>query len=167
MNEVAAPQPRVLAYRRHAQNKRRARILLAAFTLISLPAAAFLAAYLVFFFAVLVGMALGVLTAGGALGGDWGAWAAVVVASAVVLALLTPLVMFLRATSLVLRLSRARPVPAGEQPDLRRTVENLCIGSGLPWPRLLSSPRPAPRPLKWTGSRPAHSSPATSPRETT
>ncbi len=132
-----APQPRVLAYNRVAENKWRATILVAVFALISLPAAVFLAIYLTFFFAVLVGMALGVLTAGGALGGDnWTAWAVVIVGLAVSLSLLTPVLAFWRATDLVLRLSGARALADGEQPELRRTVENLCIGSGLPQPSL-------------------------------
>jgi heat shock protein HtpX len=33
---------------------------------------------------------------------------------------------------MVLRLARARPVSPDQEPDLIRTVENLCIGAGLP-----------------------------------
>jgi heat shock protein HtpX len=137
MKDIAAPQRRVLAYDRVAENKRRARLLIAVFVLISLPASLLLAIYLTFSFVVLVGTTLGVLTAGGALGGDnWGAWAAAVVGLAVLLALLTPVVIFVRATHLVLRLSGARALADGQEPELRRTVENLCIASGLPQPRL-------------------------------
>ena len=133
----AAPQPRVLAYNRVAENKRRATMLVAVFALISLPAAAYLAICLTYFFAVLVGMTLGGLTAGGALAGNnWTAWAVVIVGLAVLLSLLTPVLIFWRATELVLRLSGARALADGEEPDLRRTVENLCIGSGLPRPSL-------------------------------
>jgi heat shock protein HtpX len=137
MKDIAAPQRRVLAYNRVAENKRRARALMAAFALISLPAAAFLAMYLTFFFALLVGMTLGVLTAGAALGGDdWEVWAVVIVGLAVLLSLLTPVLIFWRATYLVLRLSGAHALTGDEWPELRRTVENLCIGSGLPQPNL-------------------------------
>jgi len=137
MKDISAPQRRVLAYNRVAENKRRARTLVAAFALISLPAAAFLAIYLTFFFAVLVGVTLGVFTVGSALGGDaWQAWAVVIVGLAVLLSLLTPVLILWRATYLVLRLSGARALTDDEQPELRRTVENLCIGSGLPQPSL-------------------------------
>ena len=37
---------------------------------------------------------------------------------------------------LVLRLTGARPLNPGEEPTLVRTVENLCIGAGLPMPQL-------------------------------
>lgn len=135
MKDGSVPEPRVLAYNRVAENGRRARALIAAFALISLPAATFLAIYLTFFFAVLVGMTLGVFTAGGALGGDsWEVWAVVIVVVAAILSLLTPVLIFWRAAYLVLRLTRARQLGEGEQPELRRTVENLCIGSGLPQP---------------------------------
>ena len=137
MKDIAAPQRRALPYNRVAENKRRARALMAAFVLISLPAAAFLAMYLTFFFAVLAGMTLGVFSAGGALGGDdWGAWAVVIIGLAVLLSLLTPVLVLWRATYLVLRLSGAHALTGDEQPGLRRTVENLCIGSGFPQPSL-------------------------------
>lgn len=38
--------------------------------------------------------------------------------------------------ALVLRLTGARPLGPEEEPTLVRTVENLCIGAGLPKPRL-------------------------------
>ena len=143
MNEYAEAQmsgasaPRVLAYDRVDQNKRQARLLILAFAVIMLPAALFLAVYLTFLFAVLVGMTFGILTAGGTLTGDgWIAWALAVPVVAAILALLTPVVIFWRAVDLVLRLSGARQLEEGEHPELRRTVENLCIGSGLPRPRL-------------------------------
>jgi len=130
-------QPRVLAYDRVDANKRRTRRLLALFGLVSLPAAVFLAVYLTFFFAVLLGMLLGTLTAGGALAGDnWTAWAVAIPVLAAIIAVLTPVAIFWRAAYLVLRLSGARPLTDGEQPELRRLVENLCIGAGLPAPGL-------------------------------
>jgi heat shock protein HtpX len=48
------------------------------------------------------------------------------------------------ATDLVLRATRARPVPREREPDLWRTVENLCIGAGLPLPRIHVAEAPAP-----------------------
>ena len=43
---------------------------------------------------------------------------------------------YLLATRLVLRMARARPVERDQEPALWRTVENLCIGAGLPCPRI-------------------------------
>jgi heat shock protein HtpX len=130
-------QPRVLAYDRVDANKRRTRWLLVVFGLVSLPAAVFLAVYLTFFFAVVLGMLFGTLTAGGALAGDnWMAWAVAIPVLAAIIAVLTPVAIFWRAAYLILRLSGARPLGEGEQPELRRSVENLCIGSGLPAPGL-------------------------------
>jgi heat shock protein HtpX len=43
---------------------------------------------------------------------------------------------FYFATRLLVRWSRARSLRKDEEPELWRTVENLCIGAGLPPPRL-------------------------------
>src|SRR5262245_51490011 len=45
---------------------------------------------------------------------------------------------------MILRTARARPLMPGEEPELVRTVENLCIGAGLPLPsiHLIESPAP-------------------------
>ena len=43
---------------------------------------------------------------------------------------------YLTATAQVLRALKARPLRSGEEPLLERVLENLCIGSGLPKPRL-------------------------------
>jgi heat shock protein HtpX len=54
-----------------------------------------------------------------------------------VLILLAVAYLLLRfASAIVLRLAGARPVTRDEEPELWRTVENLCIGAGLPQPRL-------------------------------
>src|SRR3989304_9400392 len=151
-------QPRVLAYDRGDANKRRTRWLLALFGLVSLPAAVFLALYLTFFFAVLIGMLFGTFTAGGAVAGDnWTAWAIAIPVLAAIIAVLTPVAMFWRAAYLVLRLSGARPLGDGEQPEFRRSVENLCIGSGLPAPRLYLSESSATNAFS-TGLGPENSS---------
>ena len=39
-------------------------------------------------------------------------------------------------SSVILRLAHARPVDSGEERDLVQVVENLCIGAGLPLPRI-------------------------------
>ena len=137
MNESAAPLQRVLAYDRVAQNKRRARALMAIFAVLSLPAAAFLAVYLVFFFAVVLGMLFGTLTAGGALSGDnWTMLLTLIPALAALMTVLTPVVIYRRAVNLTLRLTGSRPLTEGEQPELQRSVANLCLAAGLPAPRV-------------------------------
>jgi heat shock protein HtpX len=158
MNETAAPQQRVLAYDRVAQNKRRARMLMALFAVLSLPAAAFLAVYLVFFFAVVLGMLFGTLTAGGALSGDnWTIWLTVIPVLAILMTLWTPVVIYRRGVNLILRLSGARPLEAGEQPELQRSVANLCLGAGLPAPRVHLIDSSAANAFS-TGMSPANSS---------
>ena len=57
----------------------------------------------------------------------------------------------------VLELARARPVGKGEEMELVRTVENLCIPAGLPPPAIYLIDSPAANALA-TGSDPAHAS---------
>src|SRR3989337_2560925 len=59
-----------------------------------------------------------------------------VLAFAVVLLPVAAYVLLRFASAIVVRLSGARPVTRAEEPELWRTVENLCIGAGLPQPRL-------------------------------
>jgi heat shock protein HtpX len=58
---------------------------------------------------------------------------------------------------MLLRAAHARPVDAGEEPDLERVVENLCIGAGLPMPRLHLVESPSPNAFA-TGSDPQRAS---------
>jgi heat shock protein HtpX len=61
------------------------------------------------------------------------------------------------ASRMVLRQAGGRPLAAGEEPELRRSVESLCIGAGLPAPHLYLIDSPAPNALA-TGRDPAHAS---------
>lgn len=61
------------------------------------------------------------------------------------------------ASRMVLRRAGARPIVEGEEPELRRTVENLCIGAGLPVPRIHLIDSPVPNALA-AGRDPAHAS---------
>src|SRR3972149_2412720 len=70
--------------------------------------------------------------------------------------LLVAYLQFVLAARLVLRAARARPVGEEEEPELRRTMENLCIGSGLPQPALYVIESPAANALA-TGLEPERS----------
>jgi heat shock protein HtpX len=137
---MSQPAPeRVLIWDRIDSNRRRSRFLLLAFALVSLPVAAYLAMYLT----VWVAMVLGLLAVG--IGGtdvfseDDGSVAVFGAACAAVSLLILLVVAYLMyrfASAIVLRLAGAREVTRDEEPELWRTVENLCIGAGLPLPRL-------------------------------
>jgi heat shock protein HtpX len=58
---------------------------------------------------------------------------------------------------MLLRAAHAREIGAGEDPDLVRLVENLCIGAGLPMPRLYIVESPSPNAFA-TGPDPQHAS---------
>jgi heat shock protein HtpX len=57
----------------------------------------------------------------------------------------------------VLQLARARPLNSGEEVELVRVVENLCIPAGLPCPAIHLIESPAPNALA-TGSNPEQAS---------
>jgi len=59
------------------------------------------------------------------------------------------------ASSLVLSLSQAKEVKHDENPDLYHVVENLCIGSGLPMPKIYIIEDTAPNAFA-TGRDPRH-----------
>ena len=50
--------------------------------------------------------------------------------------LIIALIMYYRSPQVALAISRAREVTKDDEPELYRTVENLCIGAGLPMPRV-------------------------------
>ncbi len=62
----------------------------------------------------------------------------------VTVGLVATMLQFDHAVRLVLRVAGARPVRAEDEPELRRVVENLCIGAGLPPPRLYTIESSAP-----------------------
>jgi heat shock protein HtpX len=59
------------------------------------------------------------------------------------------------ASSLVLSISQAKEVKHGDNPDLYHVVENLCIGSGLPMPKIYIIDDTAPNAFA-TGRDPQH-----------
>jgi heat shock protein HtpX len=132
-------QERVLVWDRIDANRRNSRLLLFAFAAVLLPVVAYLAMYLMMW----VAMVLGLLAVGAGLADVFSedeAWlagfAGVDAALSVLILLAVAYVLFRFASAIVLRLAGARPVTRDEEPELWRTVENLCIGTGLPQPRL-------------------------------
>jgi heat shock protein HtpX len=50
--------------------------------------------------------------------------------------LIIALIMYYRSPQVALAISQARQVTKADEPELYRTVENLCIGAGLPMPKV-------------------------------
>jgi len=74
---------------------------------------------------------------------------------ALILAGLFVTISYYSASSLVLSISRAKEVKHDENPDLYHIVENLCIGSGLPMPKIYIIEDTAPNAFA-TGRDPQH-----------
>lgn len=142
----------ILIYDRIDANRRKTRFLLALFALVLLPAAAYVALYLTFAVAIFT------LGFGGLLWGD-DPEAALVLAPviAVGIVLAAGFLQYHYAAALVLRLAGARAVGPDEELSLRRTVENLCIGAGLPQPKVYIIESAAPNAFA-TGLDPQHAS---------
>jgi len=103
-------QDKVLVYDRIGANRRNTFLLLAVFI-------------------VVVG---GFLVAMGILLGLPFAFAPFLIVPAILYALFS----YYASTSVTLAISQAHPVTKEEEPEYYRTVENLCIGAGLPMPKL-------------------------------
>jgi heat shock protein HtpX len=134
---VERQSKRVLVYDRVDANKRSTRNLLIVFALLSLPAVAYLSIYFWVVAMVLVGMVFGLVTLGGGLVEDnVQVWLVLVPALGGLMVIALPVILYKYSAALLLRLSRARVADQADYPDLWRAVENLCIGAGLPAPRL-------------------------------
>lgn len=118
---------RVLVYDRIEANRRSTVLLLGLFALISFPAAAYVAQYLAFVVTIFIYPATGY---------DWVTAITVGAVIAVAIVVAAAYLQYRYASTAVLRLSGGREVGRDEEPDLCRTVENLCIGAGLPQPRV-------------------------------
>lgn len=144
---MTQPLPeRTLVWDRVDANRRATRFLLIAFGVVLLPVAAYLAMYLMMW----VAMVLGILIAASDLGDVFAAsdgWMAVFgavdAAISVLILVIVAYLLFRFGSTIVLRLARAKPVSRDEEPELARTVENLCIGAGLPQPALYVIESPA------------------------
>ena len=121
------PQP-LLVYDRIEENRRRTFLLLVWFGILLVPIVAYLLVCLIVSAEFLLGT-------GGSVSQElaaifrWLVWVPFLV-------LLVVGLEFYFSTRLLVRWSRARSLRKDEEPELWRTVENLCIGAGLPPPRL-------------------------------
>jgi heat shock protein HtpX len=122
---VAETQQPVLVWDRVDANRRNTVLLLGLFALISLPAAAYVAQYLAFVVTIFVFSASG------------DDWMTAFIAGAIIVVAIVVAAAYLQyryASAAVLRFAGGREVERDEEPDLWRTVENLCIGAGPPSP---------------------------------
>jgi len=103
-------QERVLVYDRIDQNRRNTLLLLVAFVLVLAG------------LSIVIGLVLGLPYP----------FAPLLIIPFLLFALLS----YYSASSIVLGISGAREVTKEEEPELYRTVENLCIGAGLPMPKV-------------------------------
>jgi heat shock protein HtpX len=130
------PEP-ILVYRRIASNNRATRLLLASFPVALLPLVA--ASTVV----------LARMTRAGLLGA--------LIVSALLFVIVIACFIEWFGSDMVLRIARARRLRPDEEPELVRTVENLCIGTGLPVPAIYLIESQAPNAMA-TGSDPEHAS---------
>ena len=134
MIEDWTSQKPVLVYDRIEANRRNTLLLLGLFVMLCLPLALYVGRYLMFLLAVYLMMPVLQVSKQGAydpafvltLSGIW----------ALFISFLITYLMYLYSSRLILRISNAKPLKEGEERQLRRIVENLCIGSGLPQPKL-------------------------------
>ncbi|MBI2913337.1 MAG: M48 family metallopeptidase [Chloroflexi bacterium] len=116
------PQERVLVYDRIDANRRSTIVLMALFV-------AFFAAFFAAVGAFLAAYA-------GTASEDLAATTATFAIGAAVIALPIGFIMYVAAPATVLGISGVHEVTKEEEPELHRAVENLCIGAGLPMPKV-------------------------------
>ncbi len=138
---------RVLVYDRKDANRRDTFLLLGVFSVVMLPALASVMMYLT------------PLAPVGIRASEPTTLQAVIPAAIIALAIiaLAAYLKYRHASALVLRLSGARDVRYYPEPELSRTVENLCIGAGLPQPRVCVVESSAANAFS-TGMDPQHAS---------
>jgi len=127
---VASPES-VLAWNRSDANRRDTRLLLFLFGLIILPVVFYVGQYLTFV------VALPMLSDPGAAedaAADPTRILTIAAATALGILIVVTALEYRYAARLVLRITGARPVTSDQEPELWRTVENLCLGTGLPHP---------------------------------
>ena len=103
---------------------------------------------------VLIFIGIGLLI-GWVWGGDWG-FSIVVASGAAIAAFLLTLLSYYGGASMVLAISRAKPIEKADDPQLFNVVEELSIAAGLPMPKVYLIDDPAPNAFA-TGRDPAHS----------
>lgn len=163
MSEQPSP---VLVHNRIDRNHRNTVILLALVPLLLLPFAAGLAVWLAPW-VLIEGMMAHRPVVESWLGTDLENWFGTdplraelrlgLIAAGIVVTIMTAvtLVAALLYRYVILGTTDAKLLPREQEPDLRRLVENLCIGAGLPPPRLYLIESPVPNAFA-TGRDPAH-----------
>ncbi len=131
MDAFLAQEP-VLVFDRIDANRRKTLLLLGVFAILLLPFALYVAQFIV----MLLGMFILPFLPGGQ-DPTQGEIFALVGFCTLWLVALTAYLVYYHSSSLAQRISGARPLGPEEGGELRRIVENLCIGSGLPPPRLM------------------------------
>ncbi len=135
MSQSSSPASSLNIYTAIEANKRRTIVLMA--VLVVIPVA----------LAEIVGLALGLPLVP----------ASVVAGVAGVIALLVAIIGYRSGDSLILSVSEAHPADPQKYPQLYHTVENLCIGAGLPMPKIYVMDEAAPNAFA-TGRDPQHAS---------
>jgi len=123
--------PKLLAYDQVAANRRRVRILLTVFGLMLLPFAFWLAHYVAAWLTILV---LPSILGWERVVGNPPLTISVAAFLAIQITVLVAYLVYRDSARRVLQVAGARSLRPGEATALRRVVENLCIGSGLPEP---------------------------------
>jgi heat shock protein HtpX len=133
MDSFLGQEP-VLVFDRIDANRRNTLLLLGVFAILLLPFALYVAQFMV----MLLGMfILPILPGWQDLADPQGLVYALVGFCTLWLVALTAYLVYYHSSSMARRISGARPLGPDEGGELRRIVENLCIGSGLPPPRLM------------------------------
>jgi heat shock protein HtpX len=133
-----APRP-LLIYDQIDANRRRALELIGVFSLICVPTVGYAAAVLVGLFVLAISIRLGpgsALRLAPAIPITGVDFAAATIGIAILLLLLIVVAAYFMSADLILASVGARQLDDREEPELHRIVENLCIGAGLPRPRL-------------------------------
>jgi heat shock protein HtpX len=127
------PKSPILIYDRIDSNRRRTRLLQGVLPLAILPWALYVVQYLMA--SIAMGSMMAVSTGVGAPEENLSPLF-VSGAAAIGLVVAATVLVYRTSASLLLRLTGARFLAGDEEPLLSRVVENLCIGSGIPRPRL-------------------------------
>lgn len=133
MQRSSANAP-ILIYDRLAANRRKSRWLLITLGVVSTPVFLFAAHYLTGIVAMMTMTSF--MNAASSPEAAIAPILGISTAVAVLLMVAAARLFFRYSADAVLRLTGAQPLPAGEEVPFRRIVENLCIGAGLPKPRL-------------------------------
>ena len=126
--ETHPSQEPVLIYDRIEANRRKTLFLLGVFAIVLLPFAIYVTQYIMF--------VIGISLLSKDITNDPALTMVIAFNLALASVVLATYLTYRNASRIVLRIVKARTPKSGEARELKRIVENLCIGSGLPQPRL-------------------------------